>query len=149
MVDFGLSRNTNNNYYVSENKGNIAIKWAAIESVEFAKFSSQSDVWSFGVLMWELFTLGRVPFASMTNQEAFEAITKGKRLEKPDLCPNPKIWEMVTKCWNTSPSARPTFGELEEFLIQANNGKYDAAKKPLITNPPPPKPSFYVLEESV
>ncbi|KAL9963891.1 hypothetical protein ACROYT_G027446 [Oculina patagonica] len=84
-----------------------------------SKFSTQSDVWSYGILLWELFSFGETPYPGMTNREAFEAIKGGYRMECPDGCPK-QICDVMRNCWNIDPKQRPTFksilGELDELL---------------------------------
>jgi hypothetical protein len=83
--------------------------------LEFNKASFESDVWSFGVVMWEIFSQGRVPMASYSNKEAYNAILKGERLDKPEDCPD-QAYNWMKACWTTSPKGRPTFAAIVEGM---------------------------------
>lgn len=107
IADFGLSRNIDTNYYQASNSV-FPVKWTAPEAVEKGKFSSMSDVWSFGIVLWELFTYGKIPYPGMSNQEVIEKVSNGYRLPPPKNCP-PNIIELMNKCWSYNPKERPNF----------------------------------------
>ncbi|XP_041356078.1 tyrosine-protein kinase SRK3-like [Gigantopelta aegis] len=101
------------------------IKWTAPEAALKNEFSIKSDVWSFGVLMYEMITLGRVPYAGMTNAEVIPNIYNGYRMPKPTDsaigCPD-WYYETMLKCWNDNPEARPTFQHLyNTFVDECSN----------------------------
>jgi len=116
--DFGLARNLYGSDFYKTESSTLAVKWAAPESVLNSSFSVQSDVWSFGVTLWELFEYGRTPFPLCSNKEAFDEVIQGKRLGQPDKCPD-KIYSMMLTCWEKEPSKRPTFDTISLILTQA------------------------------
>ena len=87
----------------------------APESLIDCVFSSQSDVWSFGVVLWELFSLGQMPYPGMSLNQLVQGLKNGYRMDKPEYATN-KISQIMTECWNVDPSQRPTFRQLEETL---------------------------------
>ena len=88
----------------------------AIESLTDWVFSSQSDVWAFGVVLWEIFSLGMLPYAGLQFDDSFvRRLQNGYRMEKPELAPN-FIGQLMADCWKTQPNQRPTFSQLEETL---------------------------------
>jgi serine/threonine protein kinase len=91
----------------------LPIKWLAIETLVDHTFSQKSDVWSFGVLAYEMFTLGQVPYATLDHNEVFEFLKSGKRLERPEAMPE-EVYEIVRTCWEENQNGRPDFTELEE-----------------------------------
>ncbi|KAG8516489.1 Tyrosine-protein kinase TXK [Galemys pyrenaicus] len=104
ISDFGMTRYVLDDEYISSSGAKFPIKWSPPEVFHFNKFSSKSDVWSFGVLMWEIFTEGKMPFENKSNSEVVEAISKGFRLYHPRLAPLP-IYKIMYGCWHeVSPS---------------------------------------------
>ena len=87
----------------------------AIESLTDWVFSSQSDVWSFGVVLWEIFSFAKVPYPGMTLNQLIEELQNGYRMKKPEFAPE-SIGQLMSDCWKTQPNQRPTFSELEEAL---------------------------------
>jgi len=120
ITDFGMARFLETDYYKSEDT-EIPVKWTPPEALNFGKFSVHSDVWSYGVLLWEIFTWGERPYASMSNMEASKWVNAGNRLEQPAQCP-PEIYEMMTKCWDIEPSQRPSFRDMYIKLNLVLNG---------------------------
>uniref|UniRef100_A0A0K8TI66 Tyrosine-protein kinase n=1 Tax=Lygus hesperus TaxID=30085 RepID=A0A0K8TI66_LYGHE len=121
ISDFGLSRVTNDkDYYRATKGGRWPIKWYAPESYNYGQFSSASDVWSFGVTLWEMFSYGAQPFCDMKGVDVIALIDRGERLPKPDACTE-EIYQMMEKCWHHQPRDRPTFTELAEFFANLNN----------------------------
>ncbi|RWS16679.1 Vascular endothelial growth factor receptor 3-like protein [Dinothrombium tinctorium] len=102
--------------YVKKSDGPLPIKWMAIESIRDKIFTSKSDVWSFGVLIWELFTLGGNPYPGVEiNEEFYKRLRDGYRMEKPDLCPD-IVYSIIRSCWQAEPLERPDFAELVDTL---------------------------------
>ncbi|XP_051820759.1 tyrosine-protein kinase TXK [Antechinus flavipes] len=115
ISDFGMTRYVLNDEYISSSGAKFPVKWSAPEVFHFNKYSSKSDVWSFGILMWEVFTEGKMPFAKESNLQVIEAISKGFRLYRPLLAPM-IVYEVMYSCWHEKPEGRPTFAELTQTL---------------------------------
>lgn len=137
ISDFGLSRaiGAGDDYYRASQGGKWPIKWYlhnpylilklfktdydffryAPESFNYGTFSHASDVWSFGVTMWEMFSLGAPPYHDMKGVDVIKLIEDSQRLAQPDLCPD-KVFEVMKSCWNYNPKARPTFKFLTRFF---------------------------------
>uniref|UniRef100_A0A8C1QYG3 non-specific protein-tyrosine kinase n=1 Tax=Cyprinus carpio TaxID=7962 RepID=A0A8C1QYG3_CYPCA len=96
-------------------KGKLPIKWMAPESINFRRFTSASDVWMFGVCMWEILMYGVKPFQGVKNNDVIGRIENGERLAMPPNCP-PTLYSLMTKCWAYDPSKRPRFTELKGQL---------------------------------
>ena len=91
------------------------MKWMAPESLTEMVFSSQSDVWSFGVVMWELFSFGKVPYPGIDVSRLIRELLNGYRMEKPQYVTN-EIGRLMVDCWKMEPKERPTFNQLQEAL---------------------------------
>ncbi|KAI6646789.1 Translin-associated factor X-interacting protein 1-like [Oopsacas minuta] len=116
VADFGLTRYVVDDTYTASEGSKFPIKWAAPEVINYARFSSKSDIWSYGILLWELFTGGITPYKSFpTHQLMLEQILKGYRLEQPPTCPN-HIYEIMLSCWLQSPESRPSFNTVDKNL---------------------------------
>ncbi|XP_018327039.1 tyrosine-protein kinase Shark [Agrilus planipennis] len=123
ISDFGLSRavGADHEYYRAMRGGKWPLKWYAPESYNFGTFSLASDVWSFGVTLWEMYSFGQQPYGERKGAEAIEAIENGERLPQPANCPS-RIYEVMLRCWSYNSDKRPTFSEL--FDIFANDTDY-------------------------
>uniref|UniRef100_A0A8C5FJF4 Tyrosine-protein kinase n=1 Tax=Gadus morhua TaxID=8049 RepID=A0A8C5FJF4_GADMO len=115
ISDFGMSRQEDDGVYSSSGLKQIPIKWTAPEALNYGRYSSESDVWSFGVLLWETFSLGVCPYPGMTNQQAREQVEKGYRMSRPERCPD-DVFRMIERCWRYSAEERPNFSELQRDL---------------------------------
>jgi len=115
ISDFGLSRavGAGSNYYKASAGGRWPVKWYALESILYGTFSSSSDVWSYGITLWEIFTRGEQPYNDMGGAEVVRFIESGKRLELPQNCPQ-KIYKVMLDCWNKEAASRPTFAQLHK-----------------------------------
>ena len=119
--DFGLSRDLSSmDYYrVGGTQACLPIRWMPPEALLFGKFTTQSDVWSFGVLMWEIHTFGHQPYTGLSNHEVIDAVKASKILECPRLCPA-SIFDVMKVCWTRSPLKRPNMdvvvGRLQRLL---------------------------------
>ncbi|XP_077698312.1 megakaryocyte-associated tyrosine-protein kinase isoform X3 [Eretmochelys imbricata] len=111
VSDFGLAK--------VDPKGTDAtklpVKWTAPEALKHNKFSAKSDVWSYGILLWEVFSYGRAPYSKMTLKEVTEMVEKGYRMEAPEECP-PSVYTLMKTCWEIEPGKRPSFKKLTEKL---------------------------------
>ncbi|KAL5497189.1 hypothetical protein EMCRGX_G013614 [Ephydatia muelleri] len=112
--DFGLSRVTSstNDVYVKTTRGRLPWKWMAIESITDREFTTASDVWSYGVVLWEIATLGGFPYPTISNADLINHLTNGIRLEKPDNC-SEVIYDIMLECWRQSAAERPSFSQLK------------------------------------
>ncbi|XP_010772573.1 tyrosine-protein kinase receptor TYRO3-like, partial [Notothenia coriiceps] len=116
VADFGLSKKMySDNYYRQKVAIRVPIKWMAMESLSESLYTTKSDVWSFGVTMWEIVSRGRTPYPGVSNHELLELLLSGHRLKPPQDCDH-KLYEVMQSCWHEDPSLRPGFGELCETL---------------------------------
>ncbi|XP_075578306.1 tyrosine-protein kinase Fgr isoform X3 [Pelecanus crispus] len=115
IADFGLARLIEDNEYTARQGAKFPIKWTAPEAALFGKFTIKSDVWSFGILLTELVTKGRVPYPGMNNREVLEQVERGYRMQCPGNCPA-SLHEVMVQCWKREPEERPTFEYLQSFL---------------------------------
>ncbi|XP_074057168.1 tyrosine-protein kinase Fer isoform X3 [Macrotis lagotis] len=115
ISDFGMSRQEDGGIYSSSGLKQIPIKWTAPEALNYGRYSSESDVWSFGILLWETFSLGVCPYPGMTNQHAREQVEQGYRMSAPQKCPE-EIYKIMLRCWDYKPENRPKFIELQKEL---------------------------------
>ncbi|KAM5331927.1 tyrosine-protein kinase Fer isoform 2-T5 [Glossophaga mutica] len=115
ISDFGMSRQEDGGVYSSSGLKQIPIKWTAPEALNYGRYSSESDVWSFGILLWETFSLGVCPYPGMTNQQAREQVERGYRMSAPQHCPE-DIFKIMMKCWDYKPENRPKFSDLQKEL---------------------------------
>ncbi|XP_065061772.1 focal adhesion kinase 1-like isoform X1 [Rhopilema esculentum] len=115
LGDFGLSRWMAEQSYYKASKGKLPIKWMAPESINFRRFSTLSDVWMFGVCMWEILMYGVKPFQGVANEKVIGKIENGERLPLPPNCP-PTLYHVMMECWSYEPSKRPRFQKLKTRL---------------------------------
>ncbi|XP_077991094.1 tyrosine-protein kinase Yes-like [Glandiceps talaboti] len=115
VADFGLARMIEDNEYTARQGAKFPIKWTSPEAALYGSFTTKSDVWSFGVLLTELITIGRMPYPGMMNREVLEQVERGYRMPKPHNCPD-SLYEIMLQCWHKDPSQRPTFEFLYNFL---------------------------------
>ncbi|XP_065905859.1 muscle, skeletal receptor tyrosine-protein kinase-like isoform X2 [Dysidea avara] len=118
IADFGLSRDINStDYYRVHGRAVLPIRWMAPESIMYGKFTMATDVWSFGIVMWEVFTYGQQPYVGLTNEEVISSVTKQGTLEPPTGCP-PQVTKVMTQCWSQSPGSRPNVSKLHTAIQQ-------------------------------
>uniref|UniRef100_UPI00398ECCBF fibroblast growth factor receptor 3 isoform X2 n=1 Tax=Pristiophorus japonicus TaxID=55135 RepID=UPI00398ECCBF len=116
IADFGLARDVHNiDYYKKTTNGRLPVKWMAPEALFDRVYTHQSDVWSFGVLLWEIFTLGGSPYPGIPVEELFKLLKEGHRMDKPANCTH-ELYMIMRECWHAIPSQRPTFKQLVEDL---------------------------------
>uniref|UniRef100_A0A8D2B9G8 Tyrosine-protein kinase receptor n=1 Tax=Sciurus vulgaris TaxID=55149 RepID=A0A8D2B9G8_SCIVU len=114
--DFGLARDIyKNDYYRKRGEGLLPVRWMAPESLMDGIFTTQSDVWSFGILIWEILTLGHQPYPAHSNLDVLNYVQTGGRLEPPRNCPD-DLWNLMTQCWAQEPDERPTFQKIQDQL---------------------------------
>ncbi|KAJ8337655.1 hypothetical protein SKAU_G00366210 [Synaphobranchus kaupii] len=115
VADFGLSKKIYSaNYYRQKVAIRMPVKWMALESLSESMYSTKSDVWSFGVTMWEIVSRGRTPYPGVANHELLDLLESGHRLKHPEC--DQKLYEIMLNCWSRDPNQRPGFGELGERL---------------------------------
>ncbi|CAM4799399.1 unnamed protein product [Rotaria magnacalcarata] len=129
ISDFGLSRRIDADVYMQKSDSKIPVKWYAPEAISIGKFTSKSDVWSFGVTLWEMFSYAATPYGDMSGTDVYYFLQHGKRLERPARCPS-STYQLMVKCWEWDEKKRPTFSELFQSL-KINHDYRDANK----TNP--------------
>uniref|UniRef100_A0A8D0AEE2 Tyrosine-protein kinase receptor Tie-1 n=1 Tax=Sander lucioperca TaxID=283035 RepID=A0A8D0AEE2_SANLU len=113
IADFGLSRGEE--VYVKKTMGRLPVRWMAIESLNYSVYTTKSDVWSFGVLLWEIVSLGGTPYCGMTCAELYEKLPQGFRMEKPKNCDD-EVYELMKQCWRDRPYERPPFSQISVQL---------------------------------
>lgn len=112
VADFGLARDIyKEENYVKTTSGLLPVKWMAIEALVDRVYTHKSDVWSFGVLLWELFTLGGSPYPGLPANEVYQYLMEGNRMEQPLDCPD-EMYEIMCHSWMHSPDDRPTFPDV-------------------------------------
>ncbi|XP_028421353.1 tyrosine-protein kinase receptor TYRO3 isoform X2 [Perca flavescens] len=121
VADFGLSKKIySGDYYRQGSVSKLPVKWIALESLADNVYTTQSDVWAFGVTMWEIMTRGQTPYPGVENSEIYEFLIKGERLKKPPDCRD-DIYELMHSCWSPVPKCRPSFQDvvvqLEALLL--------------------------------
>jgi len=124
--DFGLSRYLYaKHYYRSKNKIPLPYKWMAPESIEKGFYDSQTDVWSYGVLVWEIFCRGSDPYPNIDNANILNFIKSNGRLPQPQYCPA-ELYKLLSQCWSIKPKFRPNFPFISDFTsIQFNEINQD------------------------
>ncbi|XP_075146426.1 insulin-like receptor [Haematobia irritans] len=132
--DFGMTRDIyENDYYRKGTKGLLPVRWMSPESLKDGVYSTSSDVFSYGVVLWEMATLAAQPYQGLGNDQVLRYVIDGGVMERPENCPD-KLYTLMQKCWQHRPSARPTFVEIIRYL-------YDSA------DPHFREVSFYNTEE--
>lgn len=140
IADFGLARDLHNiDYYKKKSDGRLPVKWMAPEALFDRVYTTQSDVWSYGILLWETMTLGGTPYPSVPIEKLFQLLRDGHRMEKPQGC-SLEVYVIMRECWNQSPYQRPTFTELVEhldrILTYASDQEYLDLTIPVLDTPP-------------
>ncbi|NWV86615.1 NTRK1 factor, partial [Dasyornis broadbenti] len=114
--DFGMSRDIySTDYYRVGGRTMLPIRWMPPESILYRKFTTESDIWSFGVVLWEIFTYGKQPWYQLSNTEAIECITQGRELERPRTCPS-EVYAIMQSCWQREPQQRQPIKEIHSRL---------------------------------
>ncbi|XP_041669091.1 tyrosine-protein kinase receptor TYRO3, partial [Cheilinus undulatus] len=134
VADFGLSKKIySGDYYRQGSVSKLPVKWIALESLSDNVYTTQSDVWAFGVTMWEVMTRGQTPYPGVENSEIYEFLIKGERLKKPAHCRD-DIYEIMHSCWSPVPKCRPSFKHLVDQLeaLWLSLGPTPPLKEPLL-----------------
>ncbi|XP_078052989.1 anaplastic lymphoma kinase isoform X3 [Augochlora pura] len=136
IADFGMAKDIyRSDYYRKGGKAMLPIKWMPPESFLDGIFTTKTDVWAFGVLLWEIMSFGYVPYTGCSNRQTMTMVTSGGRLEKPAGCPDP-IYGIMTRCWHPRPEDRPSFATIVERIGYC-------LQDPDVTNHP--MPNFDIL----
>ncbi|XP_059477417.1 tyrosine kinase receptor Cad96Ca-like [Neocloeon triangulifer] len=154
IADFGMSRHARDSsgeVYEPKQKGALPIRWMAPESLEKSIFTHRSDVWSFGITMWEIVTLGSTPYSTMGAREVMRKVRDGYRLERPLHC-RPELFRVIASCWISDPYLRPDFAQLrtelrrlqDEDIACPAGGHIDVQA----ANPPPPSSASTLMANS-
>uniref|UniRef100_A0A670IDU8 receptor protein-tyrosine kinase n=1 Tax=Podarcis muralis TaxID=64176 RepID=A0A670IDU8_PODMU len=152
ICDFGLARDIMNDAnYVVKGNARLPVKWMAPESIFECVYTVQSDVWSYGILLWEIFSLGRSPYPGMkVNSKFYSLVKQGYHMGRPEFAPE-DMYNIMTACWNMEPTQRPTFSQISTFLQK----QLDTSKEQGYTNLPASteedsgcEPSSYCEDES-
>ncbi|CAH2107874.1 unnamed protein product [Euphydryas editha] len=115
IADFGLSRAAG--AAARGGRGALPVRWMAPEALLYNVYSHHSDVWAFGILLWEIVTLGSTPYAAMSGREVLAAVADGYRLERPAHC-KPQLYRAMHACWHADPAQRPSFAALKAQLAE-------------------------------
>ncbi|KAG9270378.1 BDNF/NT-3 growth factors receptor isoform X2 [Astyanax mexicanus] len=115
--DFGMSRDVySTDYYRVGGHTMLPIRWMPPESIMYRKFTTESDVWSLGVVLWEIFTYGKQPWYQLSNNEVIECITQGRVLQRPRTCPK-EVYDLMLGCWQREPHTRLNIKEIHNLLL--------------------------------
>ncbi|XP_065369892.1 tyrosine-protein kinase receptor torso [Calliphora vicina] len=132
IADFGLSRDVyQENMYKKTGSGKLPIKWLALESMTHQVYTTQSDVWSYGILLYEIITLGATPYPSISTNRLLHLLKSGYRMEKPKGC-SEEFYDLMYSCWNAEPIERPTFNGIIEKLDEMLHFLEDSRDAPTI-----------------
>jgi fyn-related kinase len=117
VANFELAQVMDRNFYKVQKQGKIAIKWTAPEATLLNTFSIKSDVWSFGIVLYEIITYGKPPYLGMTDEDVKQETQQGYRMPQPDGCPS-KLYDIMLNCWRVKPANRPKFETLQRQLAE-------------------------------
>ncbi|XP_037776137.1 insulin-like growth factor 1 receptor [Penaeus monodon] len=121
--DFGFTRYLSTEYYRKQGRELLPVRWMAPESLQYGRYSSRSDVWSYGVLLWEIVTRGVLPYQGYVNEEVCALVISGMRLERPHNGPE-FIFSLMVQCWKSQAKERPTFIQLVRLLLTRTSPEY-------------------------
>lgn len=128
--DFGMSQHLyHNDYYRVHGEAALPVRWMPPESIVYGTFTTETDVWSFGVVMWEVFSFAMQPYYGKSNEEVCDLVRKGGSLECPAECP-PEVYNLMQSCWSLTPNSRPSFKNLCVKLSLLSQGKAESPIMP-------------------
>ncbi|XP_077865424.1 tyrosine-protein kinase receptor Tie-1-like [Saccoglossus kowalevskii] len=122
IASFSKAIRTDDPQVIDKRENRLPIRWMAPESLSKHVFSTKTDVWAYGIVMWEIVTLGALPYTGMKNKEISAKIASGYRMEKPPHC-TPQLYDVMLRCWNKNADYRPGFGQLVQEITIINNQK--------------------------
>ncbi|KAL9964747.1 hypothetical protein ACROYT_G028428 [Oculina patagonica] len=126
VTDFGMARNVHqDDIYTKQSRGRLPVKWTAYEALLYGTYTTQSDVWSYGVLLYEILTIGGSPYPGINARQIATKLQEGFRMPKPKHVDS-KIYQIMLNCWEQNPSDRPTFPKLKETMkgMERNHKTY-------------------------
>lgn len=118
ISDFGMSRDIYTcDYYKIGGSRMLPVRWMSPEAVKWGRFTTESDIWSFGVVLWEMFSFGRQPYYGHTNEEVIKFLDEGILLQRPDECPS-VVYHVMLQCWKLDPKERLVFDRIHKYLVE-------------------------------
>eukprot|EP01114_Cavostelium_apophysatum_P020724 TRINITY_DN7027_c0_g1_i1.p1 TRINITY_DN7027_c0_g1~~TRINITY_DN7027_c0_g1_i1.p1 ORF type:complete len:880 (+),score=201.48 TRINITY_DN7027_c0_g1_i1:204-2843(+) len=157
IADFGLSNDISGlNTNTTSDESLFAVKWSAPEVIKSSMYSSQSDIWSFGVVLWEIFSFGAMPYSGKSNTETADFVLKGNRLSAPSICPD-TIYTLMLECWKENPAERPSFDLIhncvenaleQQKLLEGTRSRSTMSSPPLTTGSNSPDASTFSISNS-
>ncbi|KAL9958174.1 hypothetical protein ACROYT_G035150 [Oculina patagonica] len=121
VTDFGMARDVEQeNIYERKSKGRLPVKWTAYEALLFGRYTTKSDVWSFGVVIYEIFTIGGSPYPRTDSRKMADLLRRGYRMPKPSHV-DEALYKIMQDCWREDPDDRPTFENLRDELKEMEN----------------------------
>ncbi|XP_067031299.1 fibroblast growth factor receptor 3-like isoform X1 [Acropora muricata] len=121
ITDFGMARDVQEeDIYERKTKGRLPVKWTAYEALLYGQYTTKSDVWSYGVVLYEIFTIGGSPYPRMDGRKVLNFLQEGHRMQKPEHVDN-KLYQIMMNCWQSEPQTRPSFAHLTQKLKRMEN----------------------------
>ncbi|XP_076382488.1 vascular endothelial growth factor receptor 1 isoform X2 [Megalopta genalis] len=133
ICDFGLAKSMyKEEIYEKKSDCPLPIKWLSIETMRDRIFSTQSDIWSFGIVLWEFFTLAETPYPGMETEIVYRKLIEGYRMEQPEYA-TPEVYDIMCQCWKAEPSLRPSFTDLVNSVgkLLEDNVRTDSTTRPM------------------
>ncbi|XP_074634705.1 fibroblast growth factor receptor 1-like isoform X1 [Acropora palmata] len=134
ITDFGMARDVQEeNIYERKTKGRLPVKWTVYESLLYGQYTTKSDVWSYGVVLYEISTIGGSPYPRMEGRKIASSLQQGYRMPKPDHVDN-DLYQIMMNCWQSEPEARPSFNDLTQQLKRMENQNKNLIKMHIYDN---------------